>query len=253
MKFRLLVIVLVALLQCCVSKQDVLYLQDAKSANWSELSYTETTIQPDDILKITVGALVPDAALPYNKVSTTSVQSSNIDVMKLEGYVVSKNYTIDFPVLGVINAKQRTTQQLGDDIKQLLETGGHLTNPTVDVRLLNGKFTVLGEVNKPGTYNFTENKLTVLQALGLAGDLTITGQRKDVVLIREVDGKRQISHIDLTTTNWFDTDLYYVKPGDVLMINPNTKKVKSSGMIGDTSTILGVASLVLSITILLTN
>jgi len=253
MKFRLLVIVLVALLQCCVSKQDVLYLQDAKTANGSELLYAETTIQPDDILKITVGALVPDAALPYNKVSATSVQSPNIDVMKLEGYVVSKNYTIDFPVLGVINAKQRTTQQLGDDIKQLLETGGHLTNPAVDVRLLNGKFTVLGEVNKPGTYNFTENKLTVLQALGLAGDLTITGQRKDVVLIREVDGKRQISHIDLTTTNWFDTDLYYVKPGDVLMINPNTKKVKSSGMIGDTSTILGVASLVLSITILLTN
>jgi len=253
MKFRLLVIVLVALLQCCVSKQDVLYLQDAKTANGSELLYAETTIQPDDILKITVGALVPDAALPYNKGSPTSVQNSNIDIMKLEGYVVSKNYTIDFPVLGVINAKQRTTQQLGDDIKQLLETGGHLTNPTVDVRLLNGKFTVLGEVNKPGTYNFTENKLTVLQALGLAGDLTITGQRKDVVLIREVDGKRQISHIDLTTTNWFDTDLYYVKPGDVLMINPNTKKVKSSGMIGDTSTILGVASLVLSITILLTN
>lgn len=248
----LVVILLVLLTFSCATKKDVIYFQDNNSYKTGNVIPSESTLQPNDILKITVGALIPEAALPYNKVNTSNIQNANLDVMKLDGYVVSKMYTIDFPILGQIDVSNKTPQQLAKSIRNILEKDGHLKNPTVEVRLLNGKFTVLGEVKKPGTYNFTETSITVFQALGIAGDLTINGQRKDILLIREIDGKRRISHIDLTTTKWFDSDSYYIKPNDVVVINPNIKQVKSSGMIGDTSTILGVASLVISITILLT-
>ena len=248
----LIVILLVLLTFSCATKKDVIYFQDNNSYETVNVFPSESTLQPNDILKITVGALIPEAALPYNKVNTSNIQTANLDVMKLDGYVVSKMNTIDFPILGQIDVSNKTPQQLAKSIQNILEKDGHLKNPTVEVRLLNGKFTVLGEVKKPGTYNFTETSITVFQALGIAGDLTINGQREDILLIREIDGKRTISHIDLTTTKWFDSDSYYIKPNDVLVINPNIKQVKSSGMIGDTSTILGVASLVISITILLT-
>jgi len=171
--------------------------------------------------------------------------------MKLEGYVVSKEQSIQFPVLGSISVKNKTTNQLSNDIKQLLETGGHLTNPTVDIRLLNAKFTVLGEVNNPGTFNYTETNLTVLQALGFAGDLTINGEREDVMPFREVDGKRKITHINLKTTDWLNTEACQIKPNDVIIVNPNSRLATGSGVI-DTGTFLAIASLTLSVVILLT-
>ena len=153
MKFRVLVILLLVLLQSCVSKKDVLYLQDANTIDLSAVSFSKTSIQVNDILKISIGSLVPEAAVPYNKGNTGMGQSTGIDIMKLEGYVVSQERSIELPILGTISVANKTTDQLSNHIKKLLEEGGHLKNPTVDIRLLNAKFTVLGEVNKPGTFN----------------------------------------------------------------------------------------------------
>ena len=251
MKIRVLTILLLAILQSCVSKKDVLYLQDANTVESSSISFSETTIQANDILKITIGSLVPEAAVPYNKVSAGTVQSNSVDIMKLEGYVVSQAQTIQFPVLGSISVKNKTINQLASHIKTLLEDGGHLTNPSVDIRLLNSKFTVLGEVKNPGTFNHTETNLTLLQALGYAGDLTINGKRDDVVLIRELDGTRKITHINLKNTDWLESDAYQIKPNDVIIVNPNDRVIKGSGVV-DTGTFLAIASLTLSVVILLT-
>lgn len=251
MKIRVLAILLLAILQSCVSKKDVLYLQDANTVESSSISFSETTIQANDILKITIGSLVPEAAVPYNKVSAGTVQSNSVDIMKLEGYVVSQAQTIQFPVLGSISVKNKTINQLASHIKTLLEDGGHLTNPSVDIRLLNSKFTVLGEVKNPGTFNHTETNLTLLQALGYAGDLTINGKRDDVVLIRELDGTRKITHINLKNTDWLESDAYQIKPNDVIIVNPNDRVIKGSGVV-DTGTFLAIASLTLSVVILLT-
>ena len=239
------------ILQSCTSKKDVLYLQNAKMLDATSINLSEITIQPNDILKITVGSLVPEAALPYNKVSTGTIQSNSIEIMKLEGYVVSPEQTIDFPVLGSLSVAGKTTQQLADQIKKELEEGGHLSNPNVDIRLLNAKFTVLGEVRNPGTFNYTDTNLTVLQALGMAGDLTINGQREDVLLVREVDGTRKITHINLKSADWMNSDSYQLRPNDVLIVNPNERIIKGSGLV-DTGTFLAIASLTLSVVILLT-
>ena len=238
-------------MQSCVSKKDVLYLQDASEIKDSKVLFSETSIQPNDILKITVGSLVPEAAIPYNKVVTGNLQNASLDLMKLQGYVVSNELTIDFPVLGMISVKDKNVKDLGDEIKVMLEQGGHLNNPVVDVRLLNAKVTVLGEVKNPGTFNYTETNLTLLQALGMAGDLTINGEREDVLLVREVNGNRKITHINLRSSEWMNTDAYMIKPNDVIIVNPNTRLVKGAGVV-DTGTFLAIASLTLSVVILLT-
>ena len=192
-----LLLALLILLQSCVSKREILYLQDIDSNPAYELVSNTTTLQPNDILKIEVGALMPEAALPYNKIAPTGMQATNnLEVMKLDGYLVSQDKTINFPVLGELSVAGKTTADLEVDIKNRLETGGYLLNPTVTVRLLNAKVTILGEVKKPGTFTFTEKNMSVLQALGLAGDLTINGDRKDVILIREADGQRNTTHLN---------------------------------------------------------
>ena len=117
--------------------------------------------------------------------------------------------------------------------------------------MLNAKVTILGEVRSPGTYNFTEQNITLMQALGYAGDLTINGKREDVLITREINGVRQVTHIDLTTSDFMSSPYYFIKPNDVIVINPNNPKVKSAGFIGNFGNVATVISLALSITILL--
>jgi polysaccharide biosynthesis/export protein len=251
-KFTFLSFSLFAILQSCVSKKEMLYLQDVDTINSQEVTYNNHTLQVDDILKISVGALMPEAALPYNSVTGGSVVANNVDVLKLDGYLVSQNSTINFPVLGELSVKEKTTQDLENDIKKLLVDGGYLINPNVAVRLLNAKVTILGEVQRPGTISFTENNISLLQALGLAGDLTINGSREDVVVLRRVDGVQTTTRINLTSASWLSGPYQMVKPNDVIVVNPNSAKLKTAGYVGNVSTILGITSLLLSSIILLT-
>ena len=227
-------------------------MQDVESYNNTEVTFTDHTIQVDDILKISVDALIPEAALPYNNVKSGSVVSNNIDVMKLDGYLVSQNMTINFPVLGELSVKEKTTKDLENDIKKLLFDGGYLINPSVNVRLLNAKVTILGEVKMPGTFSFTENNISFLQALGLAGDLTINGSREDLVVLRRLDGLQTTARINLTSANFLSGPYQMVKPNDVIVVNPNSAKLKTAGYVGNVSTVLGITSLLLSSIILLT-
>ena len=248
--FPLLFIIM--FLQSCVSKKEMLYLQDIETYINTEVTYNNHTLQVDDILKISVGALIPEAAIPYNKNSGGSVVANSIDVMKLDGYLVSQNSTINFPVLGELSVKDKTTKDLENDIKKLLFDGGYLINPNVNVRLLNAKVTILGEVQQPGTISFTENNISLLQALGLAGDLTINGSREDLVVLRRLDGLQTTERINLTSSSWLSGPYQMVKPNDVIIVNPNSAKLKTAGYVGNISTILGITSLLLSSIILLT-
>ncbi|MCB0399477.1 MAG: polysaccharide biosynthesis/export family protein [Winogradskyella sp.] len=252
MKIKLIALLLALFFVSCASKKEILYMQDAKTVAVGQVNYESANIQPNDILKITVESAVPEAAIPYNKGATLTMQPQNIQLLQLDGYLVSPNNTIVFPVLGEISTRNQTTEALQNTIKEKLETGGHLNNPSVNVRLINAKVTILGEVNQPGTYNFTEQNITFLQALGYAGDLTINGKRDDILITREVDGVRKISHLDLTSASFMDSEYYFIKPNDVIVVNPNEPRVKNAGFVGNISTVLTIASLALSVTILLT-
>ncbi|MBC2844499.1 polysaccharide biosynthesis/export family protein [Winogradskyella flava] len=235
----------------CASKKEILYLQDADEYSNENVPYTNAKIQPNDVLKITVGALVPSSAIPYNK-TTNTVGGVTIELMQLQGYLVYEDFTINFPILGILSVKDKTTQEFADYLIKLLEDGGHLKDPSVDVRLINAKVTILGEVKQPGTFNFTEQNITLLQALGYAGDLTINGKREDVILMRDEQGVRQITHIDLTKGDWLNGPYNFIKPNDVIIVNPNQPKVKSAGFVGNTGTVISVVSILLTTIVLIT-
>ncbi len=146
-----------------------------------------------------------------------------------------------------------STFELEKKIPKLLLEGGHLVSPTVSVRLLNSKFTVLGEVNQAGTYTFLDGNLTLLQALGYAGDLTIDGKRKNITLIREINGIRSVKKLDITSKDILNNSAYYIMNNDVIIVNPNYNRIKSAGFIGSPQSIASISSILLSITLLIIN
>ena len=253
-KLYVLAFGILVLLQSCVFKKDIHYLQDLSKQSAFDILPNNYFIQPNDILKIDIGALNPNAVLPFNRFSKINNQNiQNIEIMKLQGYLVSANKTIQFPVLGEISVSEKSTSDLELVLKNFLEKDGYLINPSVTVRLLNAKFTILGEVTKPATITYTEKNISLLQALGLAGGLTINADREDVILIRETDGKRITTHINLLKSAWLNSPYQNIQPNDVLVVNPNASKVKSAGYIGGLSEILGIASILLTSIVLIFN
>jgi len=251
-RYLMLLAILGFLATGCTSNKDIFYFQDAEDYKETDIVYYKNTIQPNDILSIDISAAMPETALPYNKqFGGGAINNTNIDVLKLRGYLVDSEGTVSIPVLGKVLVKGKTTMAIEDEIAQKLESGNHLVDPVVSVRLLNSKVTILGEVNGPGTFSFTEESLSVPQALGYAGDLTINGKRDEIMLIREVDGKRTISHVDLTTADWMSDPEYIIKPNDVLVVMPNRAKVKSAGYVGTATTVMAITSTLISIAILI--
>lgn len=255
MKKLLLLSSIIACICSCTSKKQIHYMKGADKYPGSDITFNEYTLQPQDILKIDVYSSNLNAAMPYNKLGAFNERIANatLQSLQLDGYVISDDYTFEFPVFGNISAKNKTTRGLEKEIKKMLIDGEHLLDPIVNIRLLNAKFTVLGELQKPGTYSFVEDRLSILQALGYAGDLTIDGVRDEVYLIREMNKQRTIYTIDLTDIKTLNESNFYIQPNDVIVVNPNYRKVKSAGFIGNPSSIASISSLILSITLLLIN
>ena len=239
-------------LSSCASKKEMLYFQDIASKDGRQLNYDSSKIQVNDILSIKISSLHPETAIPYNFDNSLSTNSSFIETLKLQGSLVSSEGYITLPIIGAVEAKGKSTSELELHITKILEEGDHLKDAIVSARILNSKITVLGEVNLPGTYTITEQNVSLMQALGYAGDLTINGKRTDVLIIRDENGKQTIKHVDLTKTDWFDSPFYFVKQNDVIVVNPNDAKIKSSGYIGNVGTVLTIASIILSAVVILT-
>jgi polysaccharide biosynthesis/export protein len=241
--FQLLGVVLV--LTSCVSKKEIIYLNDLNPNENTNFQWSDVVLQPNDILSVKITAEDLTLAAPYNLIQN---QQNNIpaNVLLLQGYLVSNEGKINLPILGEMEVSGLTYTQLETKIQNELKDKQLLKNPVVVCRLLNAKVTVLGEVRSPGTYTFYENNLTILQALGLAGDLNITGVRLKIKVIRMENNQQKIGEIDLTKKNWMNSPYYFVKPNDVIIVDPNIAKVKSAGIIGNAGTLLGTLSVILS-------
>ncbi|OEK07752.1 hypothetical protein A8C32_14770 [Flavivirga aquatica] len=250
--YAVLLIITFLIFSSCASKKDILYLQDIDNKEGRKINYVSNKIQINDVLAIKISSLYPEAAIPYNFDNSLSTNSSFIETLKLQGNLVSPEGNIILPVIGSVKVLKKSTTELELHIKSILESGGYLKNAIVSVRILNSKITILGEVVAPGTYTITEQNVTLLQAIGYAGDLKINGNRKDVLVIRDINGIQHIKHIDLTQTDWFESPFYFLKQNDVIIISPNNTKIKSSGYIGNAGTVLTIASILLSTVIILT-
>ncbi|REH01905.1 polysaccharide biosynthesis/export family protein [Flavobacterium aquicola] len=242
-----IILLIVFILQSCTTKKSMHYLQDIDNYTNSPLNYGTTKIQPNDILKIDVSDLNPLVAAPFNINGGSSGSQQSIENMRLEGYLVTPQGNITMPILNEVKVGGLTPANVESLVKSRLINEGYLVNPTVMVRVLNNKFTILGEVNSPGVKPFSEESISLLDAIGLAGDLTYSAIRKDVKLIREVDGKRIVYHIDLTASSWMNEPNFRIRQNDVIIIMANKLKVNSGGLIKDPIQLLG---LILSFTAL---
>jgi polysaccharide biosynthesis/export protein len=250
-KYTTPILFLIILFNSCKTAKDILYIQDLNSTDISKVFSSQNTLQENDILKIDVSSLEIKASVPYNKPMVNAQMGNGIDILQLNGYLVSRNKTINFPVLGEISVAGKTSDDLELYLKERLENEGHLIKSNITVRLINSKFTILGEVNIPGTYTFTEKNISLLQALGYAGDLTIDGNRKDIIVIRNLNGQRITSKLDLTSSSWLTSPYQNIHPNDIIIVNPNSKKIRSAGLIGNLTNVLSIASVLLSTIILI--
>ncbi len=232
MKSRNLIIPILAILMLssCGSRKNIVYFQDEPLEGDVTMSEPKQLIyKPDDILTINVAALDPYTVRPFN---LSLVSGGTTDVVNARGglqqqtYLVDYEGNIEFPVLGTLKIAGLTRTELTDMLTERISE--YVTNPIVNVRLSNFTVTILGEVRNPGTFTIQDERITILEALGLADDLTIFGKRKNVLLVREVDGKKKYAKIDLTTVNVVNSPVYYLQQNDVIYVEPNNAKIRSS-------------------------
>jgi len=237
-----IILLLLMILQSCTTKKQMLYLQDLDKYANTTINYTSPKIQPNDILKIDVGDLNPLVAAPFNINNGTNNSQTSVEMMRLSGYLVNPQGTIMMPILNEVKVGGLTPANVEVKIKERLISENYLVNPTVQVRVLNNKFTILGEVNSPGVIAFSEESISLLDAIGLAKDLTYSAIRTDIQLIRESEGKRLVYHIDLTTASWMSNPNFRIRQNDVIVVTPNKLKANSGGVIKDPLQLIGIVA-----------
>ena len=224
------------ILASCSSRtyRNINYLQDVTSdSTWKMTANAGVVIQPKDQLSIVVSSKDPELAASFNLPVASYQAGSEITAtsygnQRLLGYVVDNDGDIDFPILGTIHVAGLNRWQLSRLIKEELEGRELLKGAVVTVEFMNFRISVLGEVNSPGSYTVSGDKITILQALSLAKDLTIYGKRDNITVIREQNGKRESYKIDLRSKNLFDSPAYYLQQNDVVYVEPNKVRARQS-------------------------
>ena len=221
--------ILACLLTSCGSVKDIAYLQGEELLNKTIVIDTVTLkIQKDDLLDINVSCPDQELLRPFLRYSSEYNNAGGINGGSISGYLVEFDGTINFPLLGQIKVAGLTRRQLIDLVQNRLDKEGFIKKPVVTVRFLNFRISILGEVKSPGTYNITGERVTLFEALGMAGDLTIHGRRNRVAVIRETDGVRTILYHDLRSRDVFLSPDYYLKQNDMVYVEPNRVKAEAS-------------------------
>lgn len=226
----------------CATYKDIIYFQDIDDVQLAPLtSEFEAVIKKDDRLTIVVSGPDKSVTAPYNLTLSelgNGVSSNSDPERSTLSYLVDADGNIDFPTLGSIHVEGMTRNQLVDYLTA--EIGKDVKDPIVYVSFRNYKITILGEVRSPGTYTMDSEKISILQALGKAGDLNLTAQRDGIILIREVNGEQKHFKIDLKDSHILDSPYFYLQQNDVLYIPPSPTRVATA------TTATGIWSVVLS-------
>lgn len=213
------------MLASCGSTKEVVYLQDLQPVEGEVIANLNTVrVQPGDELNIVVTAKDPQLAqlynliTPPNRMNNSKVFTSMGDV---QAYLVNSDGNIDFPQLGEIHVAGLTRDEISKEIKTRLSSSQQLKDAVVTVNFVNLHFAVVGEVTKPGMYAISTDRTTIIDALSMAGDLTIFGKRDNISVVREQDGKRYVYQIDLRSKDLFNSPAYYLQQNDVVYVQPN--------------------------------
>jgi polysaccharide export outer membrane protein len=241
------ILALALLLGSCASSEKFALLQNAPATSEGKTADFQAVLQPDDLLMIIISTDNPVVSQPYN-LSNVSVATNNemaVGQQRVLSYQIDQEGNIQMPNLGTVKAAGKTRNQLMADISKLLE--GKINNPVITIRILNFKVSVQGEVNRPGTFTIATERITLLEALSMAGDLTIYGKRDNILVVREENGVKSFQKVDITKADFINSPYYYLSQNDVVYVEPNKTRVNSS-VIGPNITV-GISALSLIITI----
>ncbi|MBQ3254734.1 MAG: polysaccharide biosynthesis/export family protein [Rikenellaceae bacterium] len=261
--FKLLVVAAAVLLASCgTQKKSILYLQDAVADQPETIvNQYELKIKPSDILGVTVNSRYAELAAPFNLSSITfqNATTGKATGNQAQGQVVDDAGFISMPVLGKIKAAGLTRSELAADIEQRLITGGHIKDPVVNIQFLNFKINVLGEVSHPGEFAINSDRVTLFDALSMAGDITDYGVKERITVIREQNGQRTIAYLDATSTDVFKSPYYYLQQNDIIIVDPDeikqtnvTVNQKGRNTLSTVTSILSILVTVTSLTLTLT-
>ena len=215
----------------CNSSRKVAYFENVQDASFkSNLATVEAPIQRNDILTIIISSLNAEASAVFNPAGNalSKVGTSSGSESLAGGYLVGPDGNIQLPIIGTVTAAGLTKKQLKESITNILLAKKLLLDPIVDIRYVNFEVTIIGEVGKPTVITVPNEKISLIKALGLAGDLTIYGRRDNVLLIREENGQRITRHIDINSSEFLNSPYYYLQPNDVIYVEPNKTKIASS-------------------------
>lgn len=238
----------------CASKKDIVYYQDIDGTNTSQntASY-EVKIQPDDLLMIIVSAEDPEIAIPFNLVTVAISSSGRPDLaagqLTTQTYLVDKNGNIEFPVLGKLQVGGLTRTEALQTLKNKI--GVYIKNPIINLRITNFKISLQGEVTLPGTYSITSERVTLIEALSMAKDLTIYGKRDNILIIREINGVKSYNRVNITKADFVNSPFYYLTQNDVIYVEPNKTKINAAAVGPNTSVIVSAISILVSLSVLL--
>lgn len=226
------------LLFSCVNTQKATYFNNLHDTTLAAVKVDfEPVIQKNDILQINVSALNPQEAALYNLPNTftpgaaAGAGSSVVSVggaNPAAGFLVNQEGFIQYPVLGALKAAGLTKKALTDTIQHQLADRKLLVDPVVSIRFLNYRVTVLGEVARPSVVNVSSEKLSILEALGMVGDITVYGKKENVLLIREENGVRTTRRLNLNESAILSSPFFYLKPNDIVYVEPTKAKVSSA-------------------------
>jgi polysaccharide biosynthesis/export protein len=249
-------LLLVILLTGCTSQKKIAYFPtvDAKSSesiNQAFYKAHEVKICPNDMLTITVSGLDPAAVAPFN-LPIVAYSNPGSDQMYstpvMQSYLVDINGNINFPVIGNLKLGGLTKSQAIKYLKD--ELAPYLKNVIVTIQFINYKITVLGEVAKPGQYSISNERVTILDALGLAGDMTIFGKRENVLITRENNGKLEFARLNLNSEESLKSPYYYLQQNDVIYVEPNSDKIISSENVNTSLYLSSISTLLSTITVI---
>ncbi len=214
----------------CKSSKDVVYFNSITDTTFRNLVEVQPVIQKNDLLSISISSLNPEATVVFNSpnIPTVTSTTANGTSSQMTGYLVNADETIQFPVLGSLKVGGLTKKQLSDTLTKKLVNKKLLVDPIVNVRFLNFRVTVMGEVAKPTVVSVANERISILEAIGLAGDLTIYAKRDNILLIREENSERIVRRINLNNSDIFTSPYYYLKTNDIVYAEPNKSKVTAS-------------------------
>lgn len=241
-KYYIIVLaIFVLLFSSCTSKKEIVYFQNAK--DFETIVDTDTfapKFKVNDIVSVFVSTFDLEAVAPFNL-----MRGGNSNNPEFIDYLIDIDGNIDYPVLGKVKLQGLTVREAQELFKKKLEEG-YLRDPIVNIRILNFRISVLGEVRRPGRYEVSGERITILEAISLAGDLNIKGHRKNILVIRDFNGTKTYTRVDLTNKELFNSPVYYLTQNDIVYVEPNNSAI--SGASGDSriGTIISISSFLIT-------